>query len=261
MDGGALRELAENMVSLAGLHHLALFAILVIVWMRRDAASRVLSIYFTAAFGTAAAVLLSHSGTRAQGVVSLALCALWIHEAARPRVRLVFARTPRLRLVAMALFGAFAISYPGYSGALPAFIFSPIGVILSPTLLAALALLNASTGETNRTLHWSLAVAGLMVSTAGLVTEGAAVAIPVVAGASPVSRWLASGSWVHLPLAACSLYAIPVLLGRGGMRPEQEASGPASVNEIRRRMYSRRSFLPGPRDPRRVDRRVKIRRR
>ncbi len=235
----ALAELARSSLPLAGLHHLALFTVLVIAWMRRDAASRALSAYFAAAFGSSATVLLLNPGTRVPGVVALALCALWINELARPRITLAFARTPRPRLVLMALLGAFAVCYPGHSGELPPFMFSPLGVLLSPTVLAALALLNASTGSTNRTLHWSLAAAGVASATAAL----------------------ASGSWVDLPLAVCSLYSIPLLLGRGRTRRKDEEGRAASVKEIRRRMYSRRSLLPGPRDPRRGDHRSRTRRR
>lgn len=239
MDVTALKELASGLAPLAGIQHLVLFAILVIVWTRRDAASRVLTVYFAVAFGTAAAAMLTSGATRLRGVASLAICALWIYEAAKPRIELAFARTPRARLVLMAASGAFAVCYPGYSGNLPAFIFSPIGVLAAPTLLAALSLLNASSGETSRALHWTLATTGVVVAAVGLTSR----------------------EWVQLPLLLCSLYSIPILLGRSGLRPESETKDPASVSEIRRRMYSRRSILPGPRDPRRGSRTVRIRRR
>lgn len=232
----AARASAGELLPLAGLHHLALFAILVVAWTRRDTAGRMLSVYFAAAFGTAAVSLLAHTGTRIDGAFSLALCLLWLAEVARPRIGLEFARTPRTRLVAMSAAGAFAVSYPGYSGALPSFIFSPLGVLLAPTLLAATSLLNASCGRTNHVIHWSMAGVGAAVAVAGL----------------------ASGGWEHVPLLVVSVYAAPLLLGRGRLRPEAPKNAPGSVREVSRRMHSRRSILPGPRDAGRKGRRARV---
>jgi hypothetical protein len=235
-----LKDVALRYAGLAGLNHLALFVILVVVWVRRESASRVLSVYFAAAFATAAFALFSTAGARAYAVVAAALAALWCLEVTRGRLDLSFARTPRLRLVLMALAGAYAFSHPGYTaGRPPLFIFAPLGVLLRPTLLAATALLSATSARTPGPLHWTLAVAGLAAGGVGIATEG----------------------WIHVPLVAVSGYAVLLLLGRGGrLLPESEAPGPRSVREIRDRMYSRRSILPGPRDTRRPGRRVQIRR-
>jgi hypothetical protein len=238
-DPYVLKEVASRHMALAGLHHLALFAILVVVWARRSVASRVLAVYFTVAFATAAFSLFSDSGTIPQALVAVALAMLWCIEGVRGRIALAFAATPRLRLVAMACAGAFALNYPGYSEGLPSFIFSPVGVILEPTLLAAVALLNASCRPARGPLHWSLAVAGLAVGAVGLAVDG----------------------WAHVPLVIASAYAVPLLLGRGRFRPGSAAPDASSVREIRDRMYSRRSMLPGPRDTRRPGRTVHIRRR
>jgi hypothetical protein len=234
-----MNEAAISSLPLAGMHHLALFALLVIIWVRREAAGRALAVYFAAAFGSAAAVMLVHRGTRLEGAAAAALCALWTHEAVTTGLDLAFAATPRPRLVLMAAAAGFAMAYPGYSGDLPSFVFSPIGVILPPTLLAACALLNASSGRPRLALHWTVAVLGLAVSVAGV----------------------AARDWRSVVLLLTSLYSVPLLLGRGRTRRGPEARTPSSVREIRQRMYSRRSILPGPRDSRRRDRAVRVRRR
>ncbi len=239
MDVSVMRDVASEFLPLSGLHHLALVVICVIAWARRSLTERVLGVYFAVAFATAAFALFSRPGTRAQALLSAALCVLWISQAVVTRGRLSFARTPRPRLAIMALAGAFALSYPGYSEGLPPFIFSPLGVILPPTVLAATALLNASCEPISRTLHWSLAGVGLLVGGVGLVVEG----------------------WIHVPLVLISAYAVPLLLGRGRLRPESDAPSATSVRAIRDRMYSRRSILQGPRDTRRQGRSVRIRRR
>ncbi|MFH1502209.1 MAG: hypothetical protein ABIG03_04105 [Candidatus Eisenbacteria bacterium] len=239
MDPVVTREIARGFVALAGMHHLALLVIFVVVWARRNVAARLLSWYFALAFATASLSLFSRTETRVAALVSAALAALWVSEAVRARLRLSFARTPRPRLVLMALAGAFAASYPGHSGGLPPFIFSPLGVTLQPTLLAAIALLNASSEPADRALHWSLAVAGLVVGSVGLAVEG----------------------WISLPLVVAAAYAVPLLMGSGRLRPEVGDRGATSVRQIRDRMYSRRSLLPGPRDARRPGRAIRIRRR
>ncbi len=239
MDHSALREVSLSFLPLAGLHHLALFTLIIIVWMRRRAVERLFAIYFTAAFATAAYALLSHSGTRMWGATSTAIAGLWLSEAVRTRSSYSFASSPKPRLAVMAALGAFALVYPGHSGALPSFIFSPLGVILPPTIIAATALLNAASPGVNRGLHWTLAAVGLTVGIAGLATEG----------------------WIHAPLTLASAYALLLLLGKGRLRDAPESSGATSVRHIRDRMYARRTLLASPKDPRRHRRSGRIRRR
>ena len=239
MDYSAVREVALDALPLAGLHHLALFTLLIIVWIRRRSIERLMAAYFTLAFTTVAYTLTPHAGTRVWGVASAALACLWLSEAVRTRGSYDLARSPRTRLVVMGAFGAFAVAYPGFSGGLPSFMFSPLGTTLPPTLIAATALLNAASPGTYRALHWSLAVAGLVVGIPGLAFEG----------------------WIHAPLVVVSAYAVPLLLGKGRLRDATEPARPASVEHIRDRMYARRTFLPGPSDPRRRRRSGRIRRR
>jgi hypothetical protein len=236
-----LRAVAVTHLGLAALHHLAVFVILVVVWVRRESASRVLSFYFAVAFGTVAGALVSGGGLLiVRGLVAAALAVLWTAAAIKGRLELSFARTPRPRLVLMAVAGAFALCYPGYTGEHPPlFIFAPLGVLLPPTLLSANALLAAASATRRGRLHWALAIVGLVSGVLGLF----------------------GGGWFHVPLTLVSAYSVWLLLGRERLLPEKGAEGPRSVREIRDRMYSRRSLLPGPRDDRRPGRRVRIRRR
>jgi len=229
VEPAAVREVALSFLPLAGLHHLALFVILVVVWSRREAARPILSAYLTVAFATAAVSLLSTEGARPLGPVAVALAALWLAETLRPATRLAFRRTPRPRLVMMGAAAAFAVAYPGHSGELPSFIFSPLGVTLAPTLLASLALLNATEGPTNRTLHWSLSCVGLALGAIGVALQ----------------------QWAEIALLAVSLYAMVLLVRGGRLLPTEGDERPTSVRDVRQRMYSRWSLLPGPRDPRR----------
>jgi hypothetical protein len=236
MQADVLREIAADFTTLAAAHHLTLAVIMVIFWMRRRSMERAVAAYFVLAFGTTAGALFTRTESLAPAVVAAGLAALWAIEAVRPRNVLNFKRTPMLRLVVMSVLGFFGFVYPGYSGDLPSFIFSPLGVILPPALIIALAVMNSALKDSNRVLHWAHAVSGLAYGAIGIAAEG----------------------WVHLPLLAISAYAIPLLLGRGGERmPRDETSG-KDVRQIRDRMYARKTLLPGPRPPR--ARRFKIRR-
>lgn len=239
MDHSALREVSLSFLPLAGLHHLAFFTLIIILWMRRRAAERAFAFYFTTAFATASYALLSHPGTRVWGAISMVLAGMWLVEAFRPLGSYSFACSPRPRLVVMGALATFAIAYPGHSGTLPSFVFSPLGVTLPPTLIAATALLNAASPGVSRPLHWVLAVAGTAVGITGLVVEG----------------------WINVPLVIASTYALPLLLGRGRRHEAPESAGASSLGHIRDRMYARRTLLPGPSDPRRHRRSGRIRRR
>jgi len=229
LDGNALHEAALRALPLAGLHHLAIFTVAAIIWARRESARTVLSAYMSGAFATAAAVLLWSSGTRPYGLLAIALAVVWLRETTNPRGELAFRRTPRPRLALMAAAAALALCYPGYSGGLPPFIFSPVGVTLQPTVILSLALLNASEGPTNRTLHWILAIVGAALGVAGA----------------------ARGEWLDVSLLLLSGHAGLLLIRGGRLLPDEGQETAGSVEDIRRRMYARRSFLPGPRDPRR----------
>jgi hypothetical protein len=237
MDPEALRQVSEEFLLLSVLHHMAFVVLAAILWTRREAMARTVDVYFGVAFATSAFALATRPATRAAAVVAAALTALWLWDAARPRLVIAFGRTPRLRLWIMAALALFGLAYPGYSGDLPSLFFAPLGVIPAPTVIVSLALLNAASPGTNRIVHWSLAVTGLGVGASGLAIEG----------------------WVHAPLVAVSVYAIALLLGAGRTVEAREAPRERSVREIRDRMYARRTFLPGPRDPRR--RRFRSRRR
>ncbi len=230
-------ELARRFLALAALHHLALAVVMVIFWIRRRSMERTVAIYFTAAFGTAAVALATSPDGRGAAAVAAGLCGLWALEAAHPSNTLSFRRTPKARLLVMAALGAFAFVYPGCPTGLPAFVFSPLGVTLPPTLLAALAVMNAAAPGTRRPLHWSLAAVGLVVSAAGLFTQ----------------------SWVHAPLFAASAYAVPLLLGRAKLAEERSEVGATSVSAVRERIHKRRVLFARPR--RSSVRRLDVRRR
>lgn len=239
MEHSALSEVALRHLPVAGAHHLALYTIIIIAWVRRRSLERLFAAYFAVAFATTAYALLLHDGTRAWGAISAVLAAMWLLETVRSKCSYDFASTPRPRLVIMTALAAFAILYPGYSGTLPTFLFSPLGVLLPPTLIAALCLLNAASPESNRRLHWALAAVGLAVAVDGIAAEG----------------------WRHAPLTAVSAYAVPLLLGAGRRRETQASGAATSVRDIRDRMYARRTFLPGPGSPRTHRRSGRIRRR
>jgi len=225
MSPEAQLAVAGNFAGLAGLHHLAVVVILVLFWIRRRSMERPVAIYMALAFLTTTVTLASHAPTRVVAALPAALAVLWCLEVARPRNVLSVRRSPRFRIWFMGIATAFALSYPGYSGELPAFIFSPLGVTLPPTLLLALALLNAAAPRTNRTLHWSLTGVGLVTGVAGLFTEG----------------------WIHVPLVATSIYAVPLLLGKAVLREDPGEIDATSVRAVHERMHKRRVLMSRPR--------------
>ena len=221
MSPEAQLTIAGNFIALAGLHHLAVVVILVLFWIRRRSMERPVAVYMAAAFLTTTVALASHPSTRVVAALPAGLTALWCLEISRPRNVLSLRRTPRLRIWLMGIATAFALAYPGYSGELPSFIFSPLGVTLPPTLLLALALLNAAAPRTNRPLHWSLTGVGLAIGVAGLFMEG----------------------WIHVPLIATSLYAVPLLLGKAVLREDPGEIDATSVRAVHERMHKRRVLM------------------
>jgi hypothetical protein len=213
-------EIAESLPALAALHHLAVAVLLTIFWIRRRSMERPIAIYFAVAFITAAAALATRVETLLLAVISLALGVLWITEAVKVRTRIELNRTPKFRLLIVAALWVFAYVYPGHSGQLPSFLFSSLGVTLAPTLIAALATLDAAAPFTNRRLHWSLAGAGVLVGVLGLV----------------------SGSMVYLPLLVAAGYAIPLLLGRAKVL-EPRTPAETSVRAVTDRIHKRRVLL------------------
>jgi hypothetical protein len=230
MASDALRQVSREFLTLAAFHHLVLFTILVMFWVRRRSMERLIAGYFAFAFGTATIALATHAGARASAVAAACAAALWVRELARPRTVLSFRETPRARLIVMGLAGAFALIYPGYSDGLPSIVFAPLGVILPPTLIAACALLNCAAPRTDRLLHGALAAMGLVVAVVGAAVER---------------------SWVHAPLLVVSLYAIPLVLGKAKTVERPQVAPETSVKKMRDRLYARWTLLPGPRDPRR----------
>jgi len=213
--------------------HIAFYAAATVCWSRRRGVERVMASLFAVAFGTSAIALLSTPGARSAGFFAVALGLLFAREAQHPESVAAFATTPRPRLIAMAAIAGFGLAYPGAPPGLPALLFSPFGILLHPTLLVALALAN-SVEHTGRALHWTLAASGLLWSIAGAASEGL----------------------VHAPLIVASAWAVPLALGKGRRRLAEDR-GPRSVREIRDRMYSRWTLLPGPRDPRSRPERVR----
>ena len=57
MDPEALRQISEEFLLFAALHHLAFVVLAVILWMRREAMARTVDAYFAVAFATAAYAL------------------------------------------------------------------------------------------------------------------------------------------------------------------------------------------------------------
>lgn len=225
MSPEAQQIVAGNFPLLAAVHHLAVAVVAVLFWIRRRSMERTVAVYMAFAFATAAAALATHAPARVAAVVAAALSVLWIVEAASPRNVLAFRRAPRLRLVTMSVAALFALLYPGYSGQLPAFVFSPVGVTLPPTLLLSLSVMNVAAPGTNRALHWSLALIGLLVGINGLLTEG----------------------WIHVPLLGTSVYAVPLLLGRAVLKEDPGEIDATSVRAVHDRMHKRRVLLSRPR--------------
>ncbi len=221
----AQHAVAESFLLLSAGHHLAIAVVAALLWIRRSAMERTVAVYFALAFATATVALASHPSARVMAAFAAGLSVLWCLEVAHPKNVLSFNRTPRLRLAVMGALGIFALTYPGYSGELPGFVFSPLGVILPPTLLLALALVNAASPSTNRPLHWTLATVGFVMGASGVFQEG----------------------WVHAPLIAASVYAVPLLLGRAKLLEDRGSTDATSVRAVHERMHKRRVLLSRPR--------------
>ncbi len=218
MSPEAQMAVAQDFLSIAGLHHLAVAVVAVLFWIRRRDMERTVAVYFALAFATTTVALAGHPSARAVAALAAGLSALWCYEVARPKNVLSFRRASRLRLTVMGALGLFALLYPGYSGELPSFVFSPLGVTLPPTLLLALAVMNSAAPATNRPLHWSLAAAGLFIGVNGLLVEG----------------------WIHVPLATASVYAVPLLLGRAKVVEDRGETDATSVRAVHERLHKRR---------------------
>lgn len=239
-------EIALRHLSLAGLHHLLIFTVAVMWWIRREKVGRFLSAYMALAFATTAIALHSHPAWwLTGGLVSGALAIAWVCEAIHPSFLMSFEHTPKLRLRLMLVAAAFAIAYPGHSGDLPAFVFSPLGVTIQPTLLLALALLNAVTPIANRTLRVTHAIAGICYGVVGVVNAISLGPATVVAASV-------------LVLTSC--YTVVLLIVGAREIDQNDIPDAVSVEQLRARMYRRHTVLPGPRDPRRVSRKPKRRR-
>ncbi len=234
MDHALLAEIAGAHVGLAALHHVATVVLGVIWWQRREELGRILPAYLAVCFLT---VAWSMRGPLwfVGGAPALVFAALWIRETVRPECVMVFTRTPKPRL-ALAVAGAIvALAFPGYSGELPAFIVSPLGVLIAPTLLLGLSLLVAVDASNARIITAAHALAGLISGVVCVATDG------------PTAHGLVGG----ISLIAMSLAAALVALGRAPMLEEEEFPQETSVEQIRSRLYQKKTLLPGPRDPRR----------
>ncbi|MCK4512832.1 hypothetical protein KAW64_13890 [bacterium] len=239
-------EIALRHLPLAGFHHLLIFTVAVMWWIRREKIGRFLSAYMALAFATTTVALHSHPAWwLAGGLVSGALAIAWLRETIHPSFVMSFERTPRPRLVLMLVAAGFAVAYPGHSGDLPGFIFSPLGVTVQPTLLLALALLNAVTPIANRNLRLIHAIAGICYGVVGVVNAISLGPATVVAASV-------------LVLTSC--YTITLLIVGARETDQDNVPGAVSIEQLRARMYQRRTFLPGPRDPRRTSRKLKRRR-
>jgi hypothetical protein len=216
---------AADFLVLAALHHLAVAVVAALFWIRRRSMERTVAVYMALAFATATVALAMHPTARVHAPFAAGLAVLWVLEAVHLRNVLTLRQTPRLRLWLMAAAAMFAFAYPGYSGELPSFVFSPIGVTLPPTLLLALALMNTAAPRTNRVVHWPLAVIGLAIGGEGLYLEG----------------------WVHAPLVATSLYAVPLLMGRATLREDPGEADTTSVRAVHDRIHNRRVLMTRPR--------------
>jgi hypothetical protein len=219
-----LSELALGNAELAAAHHLIFILAVVFLWLRRDL-GRVPAVILTLAFGSAAWVSLPAPGARVAGAASAALALAWAAEVVRPRSTLSFEGTSRARVFWSLVAFVYAFVYPGFTPDLPLFVFAPLGVLLPPTVLAALALQNVAAPKVDRRSHWAHVAVGLGFGVWGL----------------------ALGTWTHAPLVAISLWGA-VLLVRGTTRRE-DVEPEGSVRAIRERMYARKTILPGPGRP------------
>jgi len=229
-----LTALATANVGIAAIHHLSLILGAVFLWMRRDLA-RTPSVLLAAAFVTTAWVMLPHAGARVGGVVAAALALFWIIEVVRPDSTLSFVGTERTRLLVSLAAFVYALFYPGYETGLPLALAAPVGVLLPPTVLAALSVLNGAAPRVRPSSHWAHIGAGLAFGIWGI----------------------ALGQWFHAPLAAFAAYGA-VLRLRGTTRLEEGGEPEGSVRSIRDRMFARKTLLQRPR---KYVRRIKVRRR
>ncbi len=234
MNQTVLSGIATAHLGISALHHIITFVLAVIWWQRRRELGRVLSAYLAVCFITVAWSMRGPLwGTG--GIAAVALAILWMKETVRPECVMAFARTPRLRLLVAAVGAIVALAYPGYSGELPAFIFAPLGVLIPPTLLLGLSLLVAVDARRARLLTAAHAVAGFIYAVVGFVVDGLTVRA-VVGG---------------FALVLLSAFAAMTATGHAMMREENELPPETSVEQIRTRLYQRRTLLPGPRDPKR----------
>jgi len=221
----AEHAVALRLSTLAAAHHLVVVVVGVIFWVRRRDMERTVAVYFALAFATATVALATDPATRVAAVVAAGLAALWVREVARGENDFSLRRAPKLRLVVMALLGAYAFGYPGYSQDLPTFVTSPLGVTLQPTVMLALALMNAAAPDTGRLLHWFLVGVGGVLGVLGIVTDG----------------------WTHAPLVATAAYGVPLLLGRAKVTEERGETDATSVRAVHDRMHKRRVLMSRPR--------------
>ena len=234
MNHTLLTEIAAAHLGLAALHHVVTVVLGVIWWQRREELGRILPAYIAVCFLTVAWSMrgpLWFTG----GAPALVFAALWIRETVLPKCVMAFTRTPKPRL-ALAVAGTLvALAFPGYSGELPTFIAAPLGVLVTPTLLLGLSLLVAVDASDARIITAAHALAGLISGVVCIVTDGL------------TARGLVGG----LSLIVMSVVAALVALGRAPMLEEEELPRETSVEQIRSRLYQKKTLLPGPRDPRR----------
>jgi len=221
-------------MGLAALHHLLVATLAAVWWQRRRELGRTLSVYLAFCFAT---VAWSMRGPLwlGGGLPAVALAALWAREAARPGCVMSFARTPRARLVLAALGAVGAFAFPGYSGEFPSFVFAPLGVLVAPTVLLGLSLLVAIDARGARILTLAHVVAGLA---SGIVE--------IAAGRASVRGFIMGAILVVMAAVAAAGAA-----GRLPMLEEEQLPQETSVEQMRARLYQRKTLLPGPRDPRR----------
>ncbi len=234
MDHALLTEIANAHLGLAALHHAVTVVLCAIWWQRREELGRILPAYVAVCF---LSVAWSMRGPLwiVGGAPAVVFAALWVRETVRRECVMVFTRTPKPRL-AVAVAGAIvALAFPGYSGELPAFVAAPLGVLIAPTLLFGLSLLVAVDASCARVITAAHAVAGF-VSGAVCVATGGLTARGLVGG---------------LTLIVLSVLAALVALGRAPMMEEEALPQETSVEQIRSRLYQKKTLLPGPRDPRR----------
>ncbi len=234
MNHALLTEIAVAHFGLAALHHVVTVVLGAIWWQRREELGRVLPVYLAICFLTVAWAMrgpLWLSG----GAPALVFAVLWMRETVRPECVMVFTRTPKPRLILAVAGTLVALAFPGYSGELPTFIAAPIGVLVAPTLLLGLSLLVAVDAHEARILTAAHALAGLACGIGHIVTDGFTL------------RGLVGG----LSLLVMSVAAALIALGRAPMLEEEQLPQETSVEQIRSRLYQKRTLLPGPRDPRR----------